>query len=196
VSFPQPQPFAGPPASGTTVVLNGPSSITVPSNRLGMDPGSIPQAVAGVPWVGPPPNFPGGPNPAATGVWTIQELLGGTGSSQAGDDLLLNNVISFDVKVLQEGYPSSGGLPFFVDLPHAALGNNTVFQPPNYVTANPPRNGVSVFDTWTKNYTGWATSGTTTSMPLKLRILALQITLRVWDERTQQTRQVTFIQEM
>ena len=35
-----------------------------------------------------------------------------------------------------------------------------------------------------------------TSLPLKIRILALQVTLRVWDQRTQQARQVTIIQDM
>jgi hypothetical protein len=38
--------------------------------------------------------------------------------------------------------------------------------------------------------------GTPQSLPLKLRILAIQITLRVWDERTQQARQMTIIQDM
>src|SRR5262249_25791796 len=150
---------------------NGLSNITVPTNRLGMDPGTTVAAAAGIPWNGPPPIFPGDPGSPALGVWTIQDLLGGVGSGQSGDDLLLNNVISFDVKVLQEGYPNSGGLQFFVDLPQAAQGNNLTFQ--NYITPNTPY-GVSVFDTWTKqgtygnlNATGqvnWAAANQVTSM--------------------------------
>jgi hypothetical protein len=63
---------------------------------------------------------------------------------------------------------------------------------------------LSVFDTWTP-YANW--DGTPNAsiqkntdvahvIPLKIRILGLQITLRVWDEKTQQARQMTLIQDM
>jgi type II secretory pathway pseudopilin PulG len=188
VSFPQP--------TGTApVALNSPTSITLPTNRLGMNPDTTttPLAAAGLPWIGPPPIYPGAPAnpPAATGVWTVAELLGGTAQSQAGDDVLMTDVLSFDVKVLQQGY---GPYSSFVDLPPSTQSSNLAFA--NASPAYP--NGVSVFDTWSKygNYSNWNTAGTATSLPLKIRILALQITLRVWDQRTQQTRQVTIIQDM
>jgi hypothetical protein len=67
--------------------------------------------------------------------------------------------------------------------------------------------GPLVFDTWSGvsdgpyDYTGWdpgtpPSAPSTTTVPFKIQILALQITLRVWDARTQQTRQVTMIQDM
>jgi hypothetical protein len=110
-----------------------------------------------------------------------------------GDDLLLSDVISFDVKVLQEGYnPTEGGEgSVFMDLPPSSeLRNNS----PNFAN-------VSVFDTWSRNGTtygptAWDTPVSDVSVPLRLRILALQITIRVWDEKTEQARQVTIIQDM
>jgi hypothetical protein len=191
VSFPQ--PTNGP------VQVNTPQSITVPTNRFGMDP----SAPAGVASATPPP-LP------ATDVWRLQDLLGGTTSPQSGDDLLLNDVISFDIKVLQEGgsygNTSYDGklVPVFVDLPAASLNRNITFQ-----TLPPPQGPVSVFDTWTTqgppntygahwndnpNPAGGATQAYL--LPLKMRILALQITIRVWDEKTQRSRQVTIVQDM
>lgn len=86
---------------------------------------------------------------------------------------------------------------------------------PQFQGANP-----RVFDSWTNfeenindltriDYTRWnsATPVATvppvvqtmqmwTHVPLRLRILALQISIRAWDVKTQQTRQVSFIQDM
>jgi hypothetical protein len=64
--------------------------------------------------------------------------------------------------------------------------------------ANPNGLNVSVFDTWSQQgaYANWGMAGTATSLPLPIRILALQITLRIWDDRTQQTRQMTIVQDM
>jgi hypothetical protein len=212
VSFPQPEPPSQPtdPTPAFNAVLNGPTNITVPTNRLGMDPRTIhPSAtnpnpvpvptMAGIPSLFLPNYLPKPAWPDATDVWTVADLLGGANVPQLGDDLLLTDVLSFDVKVLQQGYGPGSGYPFFVDLPHpASLGNNLTFL--NYLApTNPPgTKGVSVFDTWTKygQYGNWGTAGTPTSLPLKMRILALQITLRVWDERSQQARQMTIIQEM
>jgi hypothetical protein len=61
-----------------------------------------------------------------------------------------------------------------------------------------------VFDTWTSaknleyDYSNWNdTAGTDVrAIPVKLRILALRITLRIWDVRTQTTRQITIVQDM
>jgi hypothetical protein len=53
-----------------------------------------------------------------------------------------------------------------------------------------------MFDTWSNQAPYTTTAGQPTSLPLPIRILAIQITLRVWDERTQQTRQMTITQDM
>lgn len=94
------------------------------------------------------------------------------------------------------------------------LSTNTDLFPSHQFGQSP-----RVFDTWTSavgqsvtnpqtqavqqlfDYSVWNTpSGVyqqaTARLPLQLRILALQITLRVWDPRTQQARQSSFIQDM
>jgi hypothetical protein len=59
-----------------------------------------------------------------------------------------------------------------------------------------------VLDTWSSavsppyDYSGWKNAGGPTSLPLQIRVLALQITLRVWDAKTQQTRQMTITQDV
>jgi hypothetical protein len=191
VSFPQ--PTNGP------VQVNTPQTITVPTNRVGMDPN--PNPPTGPAGTGPPPTTTTTAPPLpASDVWRLQDLLGGTASPQSGDDLLLSDVISFDIKVLQVG----GGygnqafdgklVPVPVDLPPALQNQNAAFK----------ATGVSVFDTWTTQgpygdaTNGW--NGTNTNspyrLPLKMRVLALQITIRVWDEKTQRSRQVTIVQDM
>jgi hypothetical protein len=133
----------------------------------------------------------------ASGLFSIADMLAGGKSTvaQAGDDIMLTNVISFDVKVLQEGYdpynldPTNHFVPLFIDLPPPSSSNNTTFSAGN----------VGVFDTWCQqgNYSTWnAATPSAYTVPLKIRILALQITLRVWDDRTQQARQMTIIQDM
>jgi type II secretory pathway pseudopilin PulG len=128
-----------------------------------------------------------------------------------GADLLLNDVISMDVSVLIPGNID------FVSLFDQSLdtfrGNAQYYQPfgtpPNTNAGNP-----AVFDTWSwqKNdlydYSNWdprvpgdlnpvtPAAITSTTAPLKVRILAIKITLRVWDLKTQQTRQVTLVQDM
>jgi hypothetical protein len=131
-------------------------------------------------------------------------------------DLLLANVISFDVRLLTAQPPTgSTGGPYptanwdaFEDLfqltsssrvPNSYAVNNTAFS----------TSGPLVFDTWSSNrddtydYTSWATPGTTASIPIlnntqgvPITIRAVQVTLRIWDEKTQLTRQVTFVQEL
>jgi hypothetical protein len=110
-----------------------------------------------------------------------------------GADLLVTDVISLDIQIYAPEallFDSTINPQDFNDLP--AQGQNTVFA-----------NGkVRVYDTWSKatdtsyDYSGWKTPGTATSVPLPMQILALKITLRVWDKRTENTRQVTMIQAM
>jgi prepilin-type N-terminal cleavage/methylation domain-containing protein len=102
-----------------------------------------------------------------------------------GEDLLLTDVISFTVRVLLNQPSSSGNN--FTDLPPTApfgtLVGRNVLAP------------IGAFDTWstvqddTVNYYG-------TTAPLQIGISALQITLRVYDMKTQQTRQITIVQDM
>jgi type II secretory pathway pseudopilin PulG len=122
-----------------------------------------------------------------------------------GADMLLTDVISFEVK------PLVADAGDFVDLNDARLDslryNPTFFipLPPRTIAItpkNPNPNGPAVFDTWsnqndtTYDYTSSATTGSTVSIPLPVKIIALKITIRLWDAKTQQARQVSIIQEM
>jgi hypothetical protein len=134
-------------------------------------------------------------------------------------DLLLTDVLAFDVRLeTPETLTRAGTTSFdpFIDLfdsqaallnPAQSLANaGGLLDSPNpQFKGNSPR----VFDTWTNfeenvndatriDYRGWNTATNTTAsrIPLRLRILALQISIRAWDTKTQQARQVTFIQDM
>jgi type II secretory pathway pseudopilin PulG len=163
--------------------FNAPADVTQPSRRFGMQAGAanqagIPTTSAGTPWLNPP--------------WAIaNEVATGTNDARAGDDILLTDVLSFDIKVAQitqwpEPSPPTGLV--FTDLAAPSASLNSTF-----VTQN-----VSVFDTWSTQgaYSNWNTPSTATSLPLAVRILAVKITLRVWDARTQQAREVSIIQNM
>jgi type II secretory pathway pseudopilin PulG len=175
-------------ANGTNLYFNSPIDITVPTRRQ---------------WGGQGPYQP------------IPQT-----SSLYGSDIQLNDVVSFDVRVafqqpagvtnIDNVPPSQTNLDPFVTLwqtPFNVLntGNginngNTLYQPSN-------TNGPMVFDTWTSindgsnNYLQWSTSGTSTSIPLWSSsggpiIQAIQISIRIWDSKTSQTRQVTMVQAM
>jgi prepilin-type N-terminal cleavage/methylation domain-containing protein len=103
-----------------------------------------------------------------------------------GSDVLLTDVISFSVRVLLAGAND------FADLSMVANANS------------PFPAGAQVFDTWsslkddTYDYSGWNTGGNATSLPNSqtTQIKALQIIIRVWDVKTQLTRQITLVQDM
>ena len=171
-----PRQFTGP----GSLYFNNPIDLTVPGRRLGQ---------------GIPLNF----QPLAMRL----QGLGATNPTLAGADIQLTDVISFDVRVLPLG--ASGSPDPFV----------TLFQPPfttayKYTAPLWASDGKRVFDTWSSvydaqsNYSQWNVltppkPGTTipfwngTSGPI---ILAIQVSIRIWDSKTNQTRQVTLVQAM
>ncbi len=120
-----------------------------------------------------PPGFNGlyfvTPNSVAGDVYTTP-IRSVDLTTKDGESLLLTDVISFDVRVMKYVFPTptnAGGLDSdFFDLPGAA-------EPMS-------------FDTYV------AQPGS----PPGYLIKALQISIRVWDSKTQQTRQVTIVQDM
>jgi type II secretory pathway pseudopilin PulG len=143
----------------------------------------------------------------------------------AGDDLLLSNVISFEVKPTWEDseqmherirqrtppWPATSTFSPSPDIP--ALGGT----PPNFdwpFSYLPPQTMNTtrpfVFDTWgkrqdpvtTQNLSGWnplndpTTGQNANYVPLRVNIKALQIRIRVWDPKTEQTRQISFTQDV
>jgi len=121
----------------------------------------------------------------------------------AGSDVLLTDVISFDVQAYYPGQPVAND---FNDLPPQVPANAAN---PLFAGNTTPGSYGWVFDTWTNNNdpvypdyhstsptTGWQSTGNTFSAPNQIVIQAIRITIRVWDKKTQQTRQVTVIQDM
>jgi hypothetical protein len=173
------------PAAAGFLYVNGPNDLTIPERRFGLN---STYGNAGVPVVG----FPTGTQPPYTYANLATQLLpvGGVAPAAWGDDLLLSNVVSMTVQVMAPAVSLS-----FTDL--ASLGvaqNNSVIA---------ALGNIYLFDTWSQasgapyDYSGWngATPATTT-IPMKVNITALQITLRIWDEKTERTRQITIIQDM
>ncbi len=142
--------------------LNGPGNITVPDNRLGTKTGI--RTAAGI------DDF------AALGT---------------GDDILLSNVISFEIKANWDPAPAPTNEAPFFDLPNGPLGR--------------------IFDTWSDRgaYSTWnqptiqVSAGPPVVMgpnpsyvPLPIRLKAIQIKLRIYDPKNKLARQITLIQDM
>lgn len=129
-----------------------------------------------------------------------------------GADLLIDDVISFEVSVLVAGTTDFISLfdPYFnASLPaRPSLRSNSTFYNPRVSSGADSGTNLgypAVFDTWSRerndlyDFSKWdpdASGVSDVSVPLKVRILALRIVIRVWDQKTQQTRQVTLIQDM
>jgi hypothetical protein len=170
---------------GGNLYFNGPMDLSIPQRRLGMDQaqngGVIPAAMSGA--------YP-----------RVEDDMAANpgGPDIASSDLLLSDVISFEVTVLLENGTQ------FVDLFHSSLSPFSNGNP-QFSAAGGPR----VFDTWSAyrddvyDYAQWDVRGSDVSIPLyrdsnqaHIRIVAVKITLRVWDVKTQQARQVTLIQDL
>jgi prepilin-type N-terminal cleavage/methylation domain-containing protein len=174
------------------IYFNSMTDLTIPERRFGMDPtisGGLP-VVQTVP-AGNQMNTLSYPTLATDPLMAIAnyppKALNYPNLTNA--DALLLDVLSFDIKVFNPGTGT------FSDLP--ASSTNLLFTP-SMNNPTPPH----VFDTWsqrndqTYDYSGWSKPGTATSVPLQVQIQAIQITIRVWDRKTQRSRQFTFVQNM
>jgi type II secretory pathway pseudopilin PulG len=194
-----------------TLTGNRPFDITEPPRRFGMN-----STVAGssINYSG---QFANG-----TGYTTLATDTSGTTDYQnfAGAVLLMTDVVSFEVRVLPGCASGTNGFSDFVDVFQMAqmkdstntnylwAFNNPAFYSPSVAArASLPM----VFDTWsqapdsTYDYSNWnggsagngnydaipfADSGNGYGLPC---LKAIQITLRVWDLKTETTRQVTVV---
>jgi hypothetical protein len=201
-------------------LFNSPSDVTAPCRRMNLLTGNANGNQPAVTSINP------GPPP--TPVYNPQVMAGsftnGYVQSGSGDDIVLTDVLSFQVKVAYDGYQPAANDEFpFADLPAVlaapppAPQTGAIIQSYNAGLAG---TGVGIFDTWSSavgpilnptpnnvqvyDYSGWSFQPTTanlgkndgTNIPLRARVRALQIRLRVWDAKTQQARQVTLIQDM
>jgi prepilin-type N-terminal cleavage/methylation domain-containing protein len=187
------QTAAGPTG---TMFFNSPRDLTQPARRFAMnwDVGAVPTA----------PTVPKGSNLAGLFInttvngYTTFKDDGAPTTALLGSDLLLSNLVSFDVRLL-----AAGGSDF-VDVYTLAASFGGSSNPNFSATTGP-----MVFDTWSSvnddagvplesyDYTNWSVAGTNASLPIwngtAPTIKAIQIILRVWDDKTEQTRQVTLV---
>lgn len=187
--------------TGMELHFNNPSDLTVPNYRFA------------------------GSNSSSPSFVTLADEYGSLG----GSDLLLTDVISFDIRVLiDDPLALSGqrlinnnvtnlGFDPFVDLydSQAWLLSSVQanIQPLAVLTSrnkdykaidltNPTNTAPRILDTWSSvndgvmNYTTWNIPDSSTTVPITPVIKALQITIRVWDRNTEQTRQITIVQDM
>jgi prepilin-type N-terminal cleavage/methylation domain-containing protein len=90
-----------------------------------------------------------------------------------GEDLLLTDVLSFVVQIL----PSNTINTDFIDVPTNSQGNTQ-------------------FDSWSTLNDGAGDNVWSTAPPQSYGITAIRITLRIWDVRSGQTRQITVVENM
>jgi hypothetical protein len=171
------------PVADGSLYFNSPTDLTIPQRRFGMDPTQ-------------PGGMPVIPD-ASKQPWTYP-IYGDPNQDPArrGADVLLTNVVSFEVRVLLAGQND------FVDLFDPIYGNSTN---PLFQGANGPR----VFDTWSSvkdelyEYVDCKDTAATSPpevmqqrIPRQVRIVAVKIILRVWDATTKQTQQISVVQDM
>ncbi len=208
--------------NNATMHFNSPEDVTMPIRRFGS------QYWVPAPGSGHAPNLPtlaGARSPGLQRVYRENNVntplppYPALGGFNAGNDILLTDVISFDVRVLLDPAAYTGGRrEEFISLHDPLMGKywmqeNNPVRPSNSDLAKiQPVNSVRVFDTWSSrkddfyDYSGWASRDTDQTIPMyhndasvdpnPIRIRAIQITLRIWDSRTKQSRQVSVIQDM
>lgn len=190
--------------NGGNLYFNSPSDLTVPGRRFG------------------------GGNPAAfTTISQDLAALGQANPTLSGADIVLTDVVSFDVRVLPM-YPAGTAPANAVDPTESLTSLSASFN-----NGNPNYAGMAVFDTWSSlkdslsDYSDWNGNGAGTSIPMWNAgslsyapgypnppsfagnttnpitltgsgpiIQAIQISIRIWDSKTNQTRQVTMVQAM
>jgi len=171
--------------------FNSPRDVTIPQRRFGMNPA----VNAGLPFRSDKqlryPIFASPPSPEYLPDDEDSLVAQGPPANPAvsceGQDVILTDVLSFVV------------IPIFSGVPTENWPNNNKFFPQN----------ASVFDTWSNaaddvyDYTLWdqPTDGKGNPNPVMVPnnqsvITGLQISIRVWDAKTTQARQITIIQDL
>jgi hypothetical protein len=201
-----PSPDVDPTTKLPNLHFNSPLDLTMPVRRFG----SSTSTLAGVPAFSDP----------LLGRPTYKTMAEQSANAQAAD-LLLTDVLSFDVRVLLAGGNDFVDLfdPTVQDPLQGGYNNdNLLYYSPD--RAKRRLTAPAVFDTWssvtddTPNPYGFdpklnAVAWTFPNDPLgrtiplyqnaagqKISIKAIQITLRVWDFKTKQARQITIVQDL
>jgi hypothetical protein len=178
-------------STGKFLRFNSPRDLTIPERRFGFS--LNPNVAAGMPYRSdknlryPIYAFSASPNFLPDDEDGFAGLGGNAAQSFEGTDVILTDVLSFVVIPIFSGVPTA-------DIP---IQNQ-------YITKNFP--GVGVYDTWSDradelyDYTLWDNGSVPAAdphlVPCKQVLTGLQISVRVWDSRTQQARQITVVQDM
>jgi len=122
------------------------------------------------------------PNPAVN--------PGALGGARLGEDVLLSNVISFEIRLLWTIRPLPGVTPpRMFSLSNTNLTQGTLDIPSSF----PNNNSDGPFDT----LAGFnATSTFDTANPGPIRVRAIQIRIRVYDPKLMSARQITIVQNL
>jgi type II secretory pathway pseudopilin PulG len=164
---------------GRAVYFNTPGDLTMPNRRFAMAGGSYP-------------------------------VQTDTFGKPTGAGVLMTDVISMDVRLLLAGGTHFESLYDIAGVgtnnPRVANGSRFVYPVRNAAFST---NGPLVFDTWSAtasgpdDYTMWNQAAASNHIPIftrtdntRIGVQAVQIVLRVWDEKTEQTRQITIAQEL
>jgi type II secretory pathway pseudopilin PulG len=203
-------------ASGANLYFNNPRDLTMPARRLGMA-GLAGTLTATDPNNNNAPSYP-----------TLFDTT--NNDDYRGADLVLSDVISFEVRLL---LGDGNRFESLYDITGAPGGYRSGANPPipPFLPNNPSfsdrNNGPLVFDTWSNavdvaggpglggvfDYSGWNTATNTTGsrIPIYQRVTnnpngttstttihvrAVMVTIRVWDVKTEQTRQITIVQDL
>jgi hypothetical protein len=141
------------------------------------------------------------PSTMPGGGGTSQEFKAGT--PYEGTDLLLSHVLSFEVQV--DWSPNTTGFTGNTLGPRGTGAGNWDYPFDSLALAGNTGNNLTLqtqttglFDTWgpLPDWNNFALGNNANALPLAVRVRALKITLRIWDQNTKQTRQTTIVQEM
>ncbi|MBO0700610.1 MAG: prepilin-type N-terminal cleavage/methylation domain-containing protein [Zavarzinella sp.] len=155
-----------------------------------------------------------------------QRLDPGGNMLETGDDILITDVLSFEIKAAWFSNPAFNNIlpgsspasrPMVDPITNQAVNSEAPFDdlpqvnPNPLVALNPALAGQRVFDTWVNadDAIDWdktlPTAGNglvgfltqrITQPPLRINVRAVQIKIRVWDAQKEQARQITIIQEI
>jgi hypothetical protein len=165
--------------SNTTRPMNGPADVSKPTNRLG----GMTSARSGL---------------NGNSSWDNIIREESTPGTPTGSDLLLTDVLSFEIKADWDGGTVA---PSAVNVATFPTGTSSYEFPFNVlppVTRNPALAGRGIFDTWfDSGDNSWVqvigNNSTQNLIPQPIRVRALQIKVRVWDRKNNMARQVTIV---
>ncbi len=121
-------------------------------------------------------------------------------SSRVGDDIVITNVLSFEVKATWMPGPAVAAPRAFIapGVPNGDYPFDDLPLPAG--TPDNPTIGFRTFDTMTNQGTTpntpgfeWNAPGNVNSIPLRIRVLAVQVKIRVYDPKNKLTRQTTLV---